>query len=157
MWRRFSALDGSSSITSTLTMSVFNNNLSKYCADLPRLSIGADALSLPRNISHESAACGGFGCGPVRLHRYYYPAKEPSLIVRNLDGAAANELAHDRVPRNYVVARDLCGLQTSNRFEQFLNALVANSGIQETSVGSKVFQARQQAIGSDEKRPKRRQ
>src|ERR1022692_783005 len=74
-----------------------------------------------------------------------------SFIVRNLDRAAADEFAHDRVAGNDVVTRGLGSAQAFDAFEQGLHALVADARVQKTGVRSEILRSRQQPALAEKK------
>ena len=64
------------------------------------------------------------------------------LVVRNLDGAAADELADDGVAGDDVVVCDLLAGEAFDGFQQALDALVADAGVEEAGVGCEILRLR---------------
>jgi len=73
------------------------------------------------------------------------------------DGAAADKFANDGVPGNNLAAGGLFAGQARDGFEQVLDALVADAGVQEAGVGREIFGARQVAIRAGKERFQRRE
>src|ERR1017187_8982851 len=74
----------------------------------------------------------------------------PSLVVRDLNGATADEFANNGVAGNEPSVGHLRGGETFDGFEQRLDAFVANARVNKPGVVRKCFGRREQALLSAE-------
>lgn len=71
------------------------------------------------------------------------PCALPSrlFVMRNANGAAADELANDGIAGKKLRSTNLLEVQTGDGFQQRPDALVPDPGIQETAVGLEFFRS----------------
>ena len=70
--------------------------------------------------------------------------------MRNLDRAAADELADDCVARNDVVIASLFPAKALDRFQQMTDAVVADARVEEAGVGLEIRRGGQVTAGTGE-------
>jgi hypothetical protein len=69
------------------------------------------------------------------------------FVMRNLDGAAADEFADDGVAGDETGVGHLRGREALDRFQQLLDPLIADAGVEEAGVGLKILRLGQQPFG----------